>query len=329
MFRRRVPFTTILTAIFVLVGVASAFLLFKELNRSAYSNAPSGATLRAVEETEWGRKIKLDGKSYIQKEGLTTILLLGIDDSKEPDPLSIGTYYRSDALVLLILNDKSETVQTLSVSRDTITDVAMYDTKGDYIQSGKMQINMQYAFGDSPRRACYLTKKTVSELICGRKIDGCIAVTMSGIPTIGDLLGGLTLTMDEDYSYIDARYTQGATVTLNGEDLNRFLRFRDTDETGSNEARVARQDWLMRKLFDAISSSSRSELAETILDEAAEYIETDLDADTISKITEYRMESEGLKIPGEVRTGDLHDEFYVDQEALQELLLTLFYDPAA
>ena len=41
------------------------------------------------------------------------------------------------------------------------------------------------------------------------------------------------------------------------------------------------------------------------------------------------MESEGLKIPGEVKTGDLHDEFYVDQEALQELLLTLFYDPAA
>ena len=100
-------------------------------------------------------------------------------------------------------------------------------------------------------------------------------------------------------------------------------------ETVSNETRVARQDWLMRKLFDAISSSSRSELAETILDEAAEYIETDLDADTISKITEYRMESEGLKIPGEVKTGDLHDEFYVDQEALQELLLTLFYDPAA
>ena len=328
MHRRRITLPHIIAGIFVLIALVAAFFLIKEIARRQRSNGPGNATYRSVEETEWGSKVKHDGKTYIQKDGLTTVLLLGIDDSKTPDPHVIGDGYRSDALVLLILNSKTSTMQTLSISRDTITQIDMYDNKGDYFAHGTMQINMQYAFGDSPRRSAYLTKKTVSQLICGRRIDGCVAVRMSGIPTIGDILGGITLTMNEDYSYIDARYTQGATLTLKGQELERFLRYRDIEEQGSNERRLARQEWLMQELFETLGSGSKTSLAETIFDRAADYIETDLDADTISMISTFQMDPEGLKIPGQSVAGDYHDEFYVDEEALQELLLEIFYDPA-
>ena len=326
--RRRITLPHIVAGIFLLAALVAVIFLVREVSRRQKNASPGNATYRSVEETEWGSKVKYKDRSYVQKEGLTTVLLLGIDDSKTPDPHVIGDGYRSDALVLLILNDKTKTQQTLSISRDTITEVDMYDNKGDYISSGTMQINMQYAFGDSPRRSAYLTRKTVSELIHGRRIDACVAVRMSGIPTIGDILGGLTLTLDDDYSYIDARYTKGATLTLNGEELESFLRYRDIEEQGSNERRLARQEWLMQKLFEALSSGSRMSLAETIFDQAAAYIETDLDADTISMISTYQLDPEGLKVPGQSKAGDYHDEFYVDDEALQELLLEIFYDPA-
>ena len=325
--RRRITLPHIVAGIFLLIALVAAFFLIKEIARSQKRD-PSQATYRSIEETDWGSRIKLNDKSYVQKDGLTTVLLLGIDDSKTPDPLVVGDGYRSDALVLLILNDKTKTMQTLSISRDTITEVEMYDNKGVYFAKGTMQINMQYAFGESPRQAAYLTKKTVSKLICGRRIDAAAAVRMSGIPTIGDILGGITLTMDEDYSYIDERWTKGATFTLNGEELERFLRYRDIDEQGSNERRLARQEWLMQKLFDALGSSSKTALAETIFDKAADYIDTDLDADTISRISTFQMDPVGLKIPGKSVAGERHDEFYVDEEALQELLLEIFYDPA-
>lgn len=326
--KRRITLPHIVAGLFLLIALIAAFFLIKDIARRQRGTSPGQATLHSVEETEWGSRVKVNGKSYVQKDGLTTILLLGIDDSKEPDPLVVGSGPRSDALVLLILDDKTKTMQTLSVSRDTITEVDMYDTKGDYISSGKMQINMQYAFGDSPRRSAHLTKKTVSELICGRKIDGSVAVYMSGIPTIGEIMGGLTLTMNEDYTYIDTRYEKGATLTLNGQELEGFLRYRDIEEQGSNERRLARQEWLMQELFETLGSGSRKNLADAILDQAGAYVETDLDADTIAKVSEYQLDPKGLKVPGQSQAGDRHDEFYVDEEALQELLLQIFYDPA-
>ena len=326
--KSRVSLPHIAAGLFLLLALVAAFFLIKEIAGRRKSAGPGNATYRSIEETEWGSKLKLNGQSYTQKDGLTTVLLLGIDDSKTPDPLVLGDWYRSDALVLLILNDKTQTMQTLSISRDTITEVDMYDNKGDYIHSADMQINMQYAFGDSHRRSQYLTKKTVSELIHGRRIDACLSVTMSGLPTIGEIMGGLTLTMNEDYTYIDPRYEKGAVLTLGGEELERFIRYRDIEEQGSNEKRVARQEWLMQQLFDSFGTGSRSSLAERVLDEAGDYIFTDLDADTIGKISKYTLVPESLKIPGTSGAGDYHDEFTVDEEALQELLLTIFYDPA-
>ena len=326
--KRRITLPHIVTGLFLLIALIAAFFLIKDIARRQQGGAPGQATLHSVEETEWGSRVKVNGKSYVQKDGLTTILLLGIDDSKEPDPLVVGSGPRSDALVLLILDDKTKTMQTLSVSRDTITEVDMYDTKGDYISSGKMQINMQYAFGDSRNRANYLMKKTVSELICGRRIDGTVALSLDGIPVIADLIGGLTLTMNEDYTYIDPRFTKGATMTLNGEDLEHFIRYRDVDETGSNEVRMARHQWLIQQLFEALGSNGMSELAEKIMDGADDYIETDLDAETIKKIAQYKMNEEGLKVPGQTVEGENHDEFYVDQASLEQLLLELFYDPS-
>ena len=326
--QRKIPLTTILTIVFGLIAVAAAALLLKELAQSHNSHAPSGSTLRSAEDSAWSSKVKYDGKTYEQKSGLTTVLLLGIDNSGDKDPLIIGTGGRSDAIVLLVLNSKTQTTRILSISRDTITEVDMYDQKGDYITSGDMQINMQYAFGDSPRRSNYLTQKTVSELLCGRRIDGVLALTMDGIPAIGDILGGLTLTMDQAYSYIDPRYTQGATVTLNGEELERFIRYRDIEEFGSNEVRVARQNWLMEEVFHTLITRSLTNLVEEIMDKAAAYITSDLDAETLANIGKFELDPEELKLPGTSVQGDEHDEFYVDEKALQELLLELFYDPA-
>ena len=326
--RRRIdPTTIIIAALCTLVAVAAVFLIM-EIASVKNSHAPADASLVDRTETAWGSKLTYKDQKYTQKDGLTTVLLLGVDYGGEEDDRTVGTGGRADTIVLLILDDKAKTSTTLSVNRDTITEVDLYDNKGEYMYSGDMQINMQYAFGDSRNRANYLMKKTVSELICGRRIDGTVALSLDGIPVIADLIGGLTLTMNEDYTYIDPRFTKGATMTLNGEDLEHFIRYRDVDETGSNEVRMARHQWLIQQLFEALGSNGMSELAEKIMDGADDYIETDLDAETIKKIAQYKMNEEGLKVPGQTVEGENHDEFYVDQASLEQLLLELFYDPS-
>ena len=324
--RRQIPVTTILIIALSAVFLVSAVFLILEITGVNNSHAPTDSSLIDRSETAWGSKITYQDKKYTQKSGITTVLLLGIDYGGEEDERTAGTGGRSDTIILLILDDKDKTITTLSVNRDTITEVDLYDSKGEYLYSGDMQINMQYAFGDSPRRANYLTKRTVSELLCGRRIDGCAALSLEGLPVVADLMGGLMLTMNADYTYIDAAYTEGSTHTLKGEELERFIRYRDIEETGSNEQRLERHEWLIQQLFESFKGKDLSDLAETIMDKADAYIESDLDAETIAKIGRYQMKEESLRVPGSTVAGDLHDEFYVDQEALEALLLELFYE---
>ena len=55
------------------------------------------------------------------------------------------------------------------------------------------------------------------------------------------------------------------------------------------------------------------------------YITTDLSLDMLEKIASYDMNPEILKVPGEVRAGEEHDEFHVDDASLQEMIINIFY----
>jgi hypothetical protein len=42
----------------------------------------------------------------------------------------------------------------------------------------------------------------------------------------------------------------------------------------------------------------------------------------------YDLLDETLKVPGESKAGDGHAEYYVDEDALQDMLIELYYEPA-
>ena len=91
---------------------------------------------------------------------------------------------------------------------------------------------------------------------------------------------------------------------------------------------MRRQEWLLSQLFDRFGSKGIGSLADEILDKAAAYIENDIDAETIKKISQYKMDPDRLSLPGSNAIGQRHDEFYVDDDALQQMLIELFYEPA-
>ena len=318
---------TIIAAVLICVALVSAGMLIKGL-LGRNSSAPQD-NIHNIADNDWGVTVTYKDKKYTQKDGLTTVLLLGIDEGDYSDTsTNIGTAGRSDALILLVLDDKTKTTKVVTISRDTITDVDYYDKQGTYLSTNPVQINMQYAFGDSARRSCFLTKRTVGRLLHGRRIDGCASVTIDGIPAIADILGGITITFEEDYTDIDPAWAKGATVTLDGPQTERFIRYRDLNEHGSNNARMRRQEWLLGQLFDMFGSKGIGSLTDQILDKAGKYIENDIDADTIKKLSQYAMDPQRLSLPGKNVIGQLHDEFYVDDDALQQLLIDLFYEPA-
>lgn len=272
--------------------------------------------------------IEYKGQKYKLNRDIETVLFLGVDyGSEEEEGTRIGTGQRADAIFLFALDNRDKTARVIPISRDTMTMVDAYDDKGNLAYSREMQITLQYSFGDSPGRSCYLMKKAVSNLLYNAKIDSCLSITLEGVNTIVDKIGGLELTMPEDYTYIDPRYEAGATVTLDGPETEHFIRYRDTDVTGSNTDRVKRQSWLIGELFKKLKAAGSSDMIENLMDAADEYIESDVSGETLKKISGYAMDQEMTGLPGEVTEGELHDEFHVDEEALKAMVVDVFYVP--
>lgn len=276
----------------------------------------------------WSGNLTVDGQKYRYQSQYDTVLFLGIDsrDTEQLDKEGVGTGGRSDTIILLQIDPQAQTIQPITLSRDTMTKVDVYDRDRNFLFSGRMQLNMQYSFGDNPKRSCLLSKKKVSEVLLGLPIDSYCSLTLDGILAAADAMGGVTLTLEDDWTDIAPSYTAGTTITMQGEPLERFLRYRDTTETGSNNVRMQRHGWFIREMFSQMGKLGTSG-AEKLLEQLDPYLESDMDADTISRLVSYRMSDEVLNVPGETVHGKAHDEYNIDEDALYQFLLELYYAP--
>ena len=310
--KRQILLVVIVLIVCLLIGAALA-VVYKEKIRQTLAGADYTPE---VEDTT----ITRDGVVYERDPSIRAYLFLGVDDVGL-DYENYGRGGRTDTL-LLFVKDGDE-LRILEISRDTMTEVETYNTKGTYLSSGVMQINMQYSFGDSPRRSAYLTKKTVSKLLRGVEINGAVALDMSGIAPVVDALGGIDVAMEEDCSYIDPGYTLGAEVHMDGAAAEHFVRWRDKSVVGSNDVRMGRQSWFVRQMLGQGDEAN----VKRLLDAAGDYVNTDMTVDEMKTLYECKL-VETIRLPGETKRGAIHDEFYVDEDALEEVLIRLFYDRA-
>ena len=294
------------------IGVLLSFVFRQKVERTV------SASVQATEEQD--NTVTKDGIDYKPDTEVRSYLFLGVDDAGLEYEY-YGRGGRTDTILLLV--KKGNTLRILEISRDTMTEVDTYDSKGDYLSSGVMQINMQYSYGDSPRRSAYLTKRTVSELLGGVEINGAVALDMSGIAPIIDAMGGITVRMEEDCSYIESGYAEDAEIHMDGAEAEHFIRWRDTSVSGSNDVRMSRHTWFIRQMLSQADETSVSKL----LQAADPYLHTDMTAEEIKDLYMCSL-VETIRLPGETRRGNLHDEFYVDEDGLLNIMLGLFYAPA-
>jgi anionic cell wall polymer biosynthesis LytR-Cps2A-Psr (LCP) family protein len=87
--------------------------------------------------------------------------------------------------------------------------------------------------------------EAVSHYLDSIPIDLYMAVDYSAVPTINDLLGGVTVTLDTDFSSLDPEMGLGKTVRLKGKQAEHFVRARMSVGDGTNASRQLRQrQWM-------------------------------------------------------------------------------------
>lgn len=276
--------------------------------------------------------IRYKGIHYRYNNDVLTFLFLGIDKMSEVKPVKNGIDGgQSDAIFLLVLNPHTKEASIIGINRDTMTDINVYSKNGTYMGTVKSQICMQHGYGDGAAVSCQRTQNVVSNLFYDLPIHGYCAINMGAIPLINDAVGGVEVTVLEDV--INSNLKKGQTVTLKGQQAYQYLHNRDTKSDLSAGRRLERQkQYLTAYAATAIAKTKQDiTLPVKIYTTISKYMVTDISVDEVSYLAtqalDYTIDTDAIySLEGETRTEGEFEEFYVDETALYELILKVFYE---
>lgn len=276
--------------------------------------------------------ITRDGVDYFPRQDITVIMALGID---ELGPVKSSESYRNDAeadaIVLLILDQKDESYTMLCLNRDMMVKMPALGLSGRPAGSYYGQLALSHTYGEGLADSCENTRNTISDLFHGINIDHYLAMNMEGIIFVNDALGGVTVTIEDDFSQVDSSMNMGE-MTLMGEQALHFVQSRRGVGNQLNISRMKRQEQYMQGMMNALNVKLEQEDSFVIdlYEQVSDYMVTDCSVNVISgllqRCSEYTLK-EIVSPVGENVLGERHYEFYADEEKLDELALRLFYSP--
>lgn len=153
---------------------------------------------------------KREEEVRFEKKDPISILLMGVDERK-------GDRGRSDSLILLTVNPNKESMEMVSIPRDTRTEIV-----GKGIQD---KINHAYAFGGTE-----MAINTVENFL-DVPVDYFVKVNMESFKDIVDAVGGINVQNSFTFTYSGYTFKEGE-IHLDGKEALAYSRMRYEDPRG-------------------------------------------------------------------------------------------------
>lgn len=281
---------------------------------------------------DYEKLFEYDGASYRLRKNLTTLLVMGIDRPSGEEAAGYRNGGQADFLRLVVIDHGNKRVTQLAIDRDTMTPITILGVMGNRSRVRTAQISLSHGFGDGRAESCELTSEAVSNLLFDTPIDFYVAMNLDGISALNDLVGGVTVTLADDFSALDPTMTPGTTLTLHGEQAEYYVRTRRSIGIGTNEARMARQEEYLSQLFALLDERQRDDkdFIGTLYDALSAYLVTDLSrGQMINEAWSARAYDRDtlVRLEGTHRVGsDGFMQFYADEASLQKTVVELFYE---
>lgn len=276
-----------------------------------------------------------DGVAYAPRRGLFTLLCIGLGSSaqREQDGQVLGMGV-ADTLVLVCFDLETGELTLLCIPRDTQTGIVWCDSAGNALFTRQGHLALQYGYGGGTHALCSQNMAdAVERLLCGAGVESWFTVDMDAIVTLVDALGGVAVTVPDDPYYCAyTGYQPGQWVRLDGAAALQFVQYRDVTVFASCEMRIERQKAFLSNLLDLLRQTvckAPWRLPGLYAAMQGQY-HTDLTLPEIAALAAaaLRVEIDGIAmqtLPGEVRTGILYEEYHLDEAAVRQLLLEIFY----
>ena len=197
-----------------------------------------------------------------------------------------------------------------------------------------MQICLSHGYGMDRQERCQNSPRAVEGLLNCPEIELYMEVPLDAISTLNDLLGGVTVTLEDDFTAADPAMTKGATLTLTGEQAVTLVRRRMDVADGTN-VQTAHDPSATRVYGCGCSADSGEDRMDssgfmaTMIDTLTPYVTTNMvRGRMINEINRaYHYEVEPVQyLSGEHSIGeDGFVEFHADEQSIVDFVLDAFY----
>ncbi|HBZ6547688.1 TPA: LCP family protein [Clostridium perfringens] len=216
--------------------------------------------INKVQKVEINKEnLSINEKKVKEEKHIKNIALFGIDAPK-------GKAGRSDAIMILTLDEEHKVMKLTSIMRDSYVDIPGH---------GDDKITHAYAFGGPE-----LTMKTLNENF-KVNVEDFMAVNFTSLPEIIDKLGGVKINIiPEEIHHIPGITSPGEQV-LNGEQALAYSRIRYA--TGGDYKRTERQRVVLEAVFEKLKATPTKEYP-SLIDDFLPYIETNMSSMDMIKL---------------------------------------------
>lgn len=322
------------------IGLTGLFLM--EYRSGNTNRKQKGSKNHTAEQTEqpidWDslQKVKLNHHKYGLLHKVTSWLIIGTDVSGNQD--GIGEDYQgamADFMLLVVFDEENHSYGMLQLNRDTMTEIHLLDNKGEGEATADIQLCTAHWYGGNRQQGCENTITAVSHLLGGVPIDGYYELPMKAIPVLNKQVGGVTVTLEDDFSSVDAAMVKGKTITLSDSQAFHYIHDRYGVGDEENTSRMRRQ----RQYMSAFADKAKQKIAEdnqfaaTLLNALDSYAISEINQNDLmhylDTINEYQSQGM-LTIDGKLKLGKAlgdgleHREFYADAASIEQIVKKLY-----
>ena len=333
-----------LAAVIILAVACFGIRSFRLYQKKAETDAEAAAWQKenssdGKENSDFGvvrDTIEYQGKTYKRNTYVKAILCMGIDrDSELSEEQQAGDGGQSDGVFVIAEDTARDTVKILAIPRDTMTKITLTDVAGNVLGQDRQHLTLAFAYGDGRELSCEYMSQAVTELLGGLEIDGYAAISMKALGMINDSVGGITVTIDDEGMVSrDPEFKMGSTLTLKGDQAEKYIRYRDITKSQTAISRLQRQETYIEKFSQAAKQTAREKEGyfADLLDQLSPYMVTNLTKDQLLemgiaflKSSQTLRDDDIMNLSGEGIDTDTFDEYIPDLEKTQEMVLNLFY----
>ena len=331
---RRLRVVAVVLLALALVGGGVAFAVTQMIAAGGQSlkEASKPQNIQTVEEADTaddGLTVEYQGKKYRYNEDIVSIVVMGYDRRK--DVSETGAAGQADAVMVVALDTRSGQMRVIGVPRDTMVDVD--ENVGDaFLGQDKMQIALAFSYGDGYETSAQNVVRAVSRVLYNMPMNYYFALDMNGIGPINDAAGGVTVTPLS--SIPNTAIVKDVPIKLYGNNAMRYVQYRDTSQLTSSLDRQARQSQYLKAFFSQVVGNAAGDpgILIGLYQTATEYSTTNLELSEFSylaaTLVEHGMsELDVVTLAGEAVKGEQYVEYHLDQEAVYETVLDVFYTP--